>query len=154
MMNLTKDNYFVKKINNVSDIKLYKLISYFPWKEWCDTQDFAMPYPEIIALSDYAHAMYTQITGLLLDYTSSVSNKVNVKWRSDESLEMSFFVDVDVEMNDVSEVWEVIGITDETLRYYTSLMVRNYIAEEILNDTDFEIKQVDNYTYNIRPLTR
>lgn len=154
MMNLTKDNYFVKKINNVSDIKLYKLISYFPWKEWCDTQDFAMPYPEIIALSDYAHAMYTQITGLLLDYTSSVSNKVNVKWRSDESLEMSFFVDVDVEMNDVSEVWEVIGITGETLRYYTSLMVRNYIAEEILNDTDFEIKQVDNYTYNIRPLTR
>lgn len=149
-MDLNKDSDFIKKLNNSHDIKLYRLIPYFPWEEWCNSQDFAMPYPEIIALSDYAHAMYTQITGLLIDYTSSPSNYIRVNLKNINGDVSDFLICVDVVMNEVSEIWECIGINNEDLRRYTSFMVRNYLAKEVFSDSDYTIEQIDDFTYKLK----
>lgn len=146
-MGFHKDNYFTKRLDNILDIKLHKLIPYFPWKEWCESKDFAMPFPEILALSDHAFAMYTQITGLLLDYTSSAANAVNISCKEQD--DNSILIDVDVIMEDVSEVWQVIGINNEDLKKYTSFMVRNYISKEILTDTDYKLEQTGFFSYKI-----
>lgn len=146
-MNEYKKEYFEKKDSNNIDFRLHHTFNMFPWEEWTLDQDYAMPYPEIIALSDHAHALYTQISGMLLDFSYSKKNKGEVKIyfdteNSNEKID-KYVIEVSATLGEIDEVWQAINISDEQLIRYTKLMIRNYYLEQLKQDFDFTYQKIN-----------
>lgn len=134
-MTAHKDNHFSSPCCLVREtLRLHKMIPHFPWDEWCLDEDFAMPYPEIIACSDYAHAKYIQISGLLVDFTFAKNNTALVSIQPCKERECtkteSYIISIEPQLGDVSEVWEAIGIDLYKLRHYVTLMVLRSLEHE------------------------
>lgn len=146
-----KDNYFIDREDNKFVLRLIKCIPYFPWKEWCDSKDYAMPYPEIIALSDHAHAYYTQISGMLIDFTHTSKNRVEVdlKFKKSTNNKLSFRMGITPLLDDISEIWNAIEITNEKLMEYTALMVRNYLLDNLRTLGYVDMLELSCFEYDI-----
>ncbi|KGN70018.1 hypothetical protein HQ37_04660 [Porphyromonas sp. COT-239 OH1446] len=118
-------------IKESGTIDLNLLIRHFPWKELCRDYGFAIPYPEVMMTSDRAHALYTQISGLLLPLAWELDNEVRYRLEAHPMQSEAELLFVEVELKVLDEAWEVIGFPRSTVERYLSLAAYAHLSGEL-----------------------
>lgn len=114
------------------DINL--LIKHFPWTELCQDYGFAMPYPEVMMTSDRAHALYTQISGLLLPLAWEIDNQSSYEVVAHPTIPDGYVLRINVKLPVLDEAWEFIGFPEDSVRRYLTLATYYYVTKELWGD--------------------
>lgn len=112
-------------------VDLNLLIRHFPWSELCQDYGFAMPYPEVMMTSDRAHALYTQISGLLLPLSWELDNRAHYEIVEHPTVPDGLVLRIGVELPVLDEAWEAIGFAAPQVVGYLSLATYYYLTKEL-----------------------
>lgn len=118
-------------------VDLNLLIRHFPWTELCQDYGFAMPYPEVMMTSDRAHALYTQISGLLLPLAWEIDNQSSYEIVEHSTVPDGLILRIVVQLPILDEAWEVIGFPEVLVKRYLTLATFSYLTKELWADKPY-----------------